>query len=71
LQTRKNFVRDMKVRGSVGCSVHKKVEFRIPGGESRVKSKITALDFRRADLKPLQGCAWKNTVECDPGEKMG
>lgn len=35
----------VKVRGSLGCSDHKMVEFRIMRGRSRTKSKIISLDF--------------------------
>ena len=41
---------DVKAEGSLGCSDHEIVEFRIVRGWSRVKSKITVLDFRRADF---------------------
>lgn len=43
-----------EIRGSTGYSVHKVVEFGIPGEGSRAKSKIMALDLIRADLQPLQ-----------------
>lgn len=58
----------MKVRSSVVCSVRKMVEFTILEG-SKAKNKITALDFRKADLQPLQRPPWKNPMEYDPGEK--
>jgi len=40
----------VKVKGSLGCSDHKVVEFRLLRGGTRVKSKLTTLDFRRADF---------------------
>lgn len=39
----------MNVKGSHGCSNHEMVEFRLLRGGSKAKSKITSLDFRRAD----------------------
>lgn len=45
-----NEVRDMKVGGDLGCSDHEMPEFRILRGGSRTKIRITALDFRRADI---------------------
>ncbi|KAK4817889.1 hypothetical protein QYF61_002058 [Mycteria americana] len=41
---------DVKVEGSLGCSDNEMVEFGILKGRRRVKSKLTALDFRRASL---------------------
>lgn len=37
------------VRGSLGCSNHVMISFRILRGGSKVVSRTTALDFRRAD----------------------
>lgn len=42
-------VRDVKVKGSIGCSDHGLVEFRILRGGSKTETRITTLDFRRAD----------------------
>lgn len=42
-------LQDMNVKGSHGCSNHEVVEFRLLRGRSKAKSKITSLDFRRAD----------------------
>lgn len=41
---------DVKVEGSLGCSNHKMVEFRVPRRGTRAKSKITTLNIRRADF---------------------
>ncbi|GAB0205782.1 hypothetical protein GRJ2_003043800 [Grus japonensis] len=43
-------VGDVKLKGSLGCSDHKMVEFRILRAARRVCSKLTTLDFRRADF---------------------
>ena len=40
----------MKVGGSLGCNDHETVEVRFLRGDSRAKSRNTALDFRRADF---------------------
>ena len=40
----------MRVRGSLGCSDHDMVEFRILRGGSRAKSRIVTLDLRRANF---------------------
>ena len=47
---KEGLVADMKVRGSLGCLDHETVEFRILRGGSRAISRITALDFRRANF---------------------
>lgn len=39
----------VKLKGSLGCSDHKMVNFKILGAAGRVHSKFTGLDFRRAD----------------------
>lgn len=71
IANKEELIRDVKVRSSIGCSVHKVMKFSILGEGSRAKSKIIALDFRRADLQPLQRPAWANPMEYDPGEKRG
>ncbi|KAK4823788.1 hypothetical protein QYF61_006510 [Mycteria americana] len=48
--TPKRLIGDVKVKGSLGCSDHDMVDFRILRGRRRVKSKLTILDFRRADF---------------------
>ena len=60
-------VDDVHVRGSLGCSDHEVVEFRIPRGGSRAVSSITALDFRRANFglfkDLLGGIPWIRALE--------
>ena len=41
---------NMKLKGSLGCSGHEMVEFKILRATRRVRSKLTTLDFRRADF---------------------
>jgi len=58
LTNKEGLVEDVKVRGSLGYSDHEMVKFRILRGESRAISRITALDFRRANFglfKDLHG----------------
>ncbi|GAB0190901.1 hypothetical protein GRJ2_001555400 [Grus japonensis] len=50
LTNNKGLVGDMKVKGSLGCSDHEMVELRILRGGSRIKGRLTTLDFGRADF---------------------
>ncbi|GAB0208438.1 hypothetical protein GRJ2_003309500 [Grus japonensis] len=50
LTNKEGLVGDVKLKGSLGCNDHKMVEFRILRAARRARSKLTALDFRRADL---------------------
>ncbi|GAB0204060.1 protein Hook 3-like [Grus japonensis] len=50
LTNKEGLVGNVKVKGSLGCSDHEMVEFRILRAGRRVKSKLTTLDFRRADF---------------------
>jgi len=57
----------VKVGGSLGCSDHEMVEFRILRGGSRAVSRITTLDLRRANFglfKHLrEGVPWVRALE--------
>ena len=57
----------MKVKGSLGCSDHEMVEFKILRAARRVHSKLATLDFRRADfglLRDLLGrIPWYKALE--------
>ena len=55
LTNKEGLVGDVKVEGSLGCSDHEVVEFRILRGGSRAKSKITTLDFRKSDFDLFKG----------------
>jgi len=48
--TKEGLVGSVKLKDSLGCSDHEMVEFQILRAERRVHSKLTALDFRRADF---------------------
>jgi len=50
LTNKEGLVEDVKVGGSLGCSDHEMVEFRILRGGSRAISRIKTLDFRRANF---------------------
>ncbi|GAB0184915.1 triadin [Grus japonensis] len=50
LTNKEGLVGDIKLKGSLGCSDHEMVEFRILRAARRAHSKLTTLDFRRADF---------------------
>ncbi|GAB0206541.1 mitochondrial enolase superfamily member 1 [Grus japonensis] len=50
LTNKEGLVGDVKLKGSLGCSDHKMVDFRILRAARRARSKLTALGFRRADF---------------------
>ncbi|GAB0208218.1 hypothetical protein GRJ2_003287500 [Grus japonensis] len=50
LTNKEGLVGDVKLKGSLGCSDHEMVEFRILRAARRARSKLTTLDFRRADF---------------------
>ncbi|GAB0179147.1 hypothetical protein GRJ2_000380000 [Grus japonensis] len=50
LTSKEGLVGDVKLKGSLGCSDHEMVEFKILRAVRRVHSKLTTLDFRRADF---------------------
>jgi len=67
LTNRAGLVEDVKAGGSLGCSDHEMVEFRILRGGSRAISRITALDFKRANFglfkDLLGGIPWIRALE--------
>ncbi|GAB0205107.1 hypothetical protein GRJ2_002976300 [Grus japonensis] len=50
LTNKEGLVGDVKVKGSLGCSDHEMVEVEILRAARRVHSKLTTLDFRRAQF---------------------
>ncbi|GAB0204992.1 hypothetical protein GRJ2_002964800 [Grus japonensis] len=50
LTNKEGLVGDVKLKGSPGCSDHEMVEFKILRAARRAHSKLTTLDFRRADF---------------------
>jgi len=67
LTNREGLVENVKVGGSLGCSDHEMVEFRILHGGSRAISRIKNLDFRRANFdlfkELLGGIPWVGSSE--------
>ncbi|GAB0203792.1 mitochondrial enolase superfamily member 1 [Grus japonensis] len=67
LTNKEGLVGDVKLKGSLGCSDHEMVEFRILRAARRVHRKLTTLDFRRADFglfRDLLGrIPWDNALE--------
>jgi len=55
LTNKEELVGNVEVRGSLGCSDHEMVEFKILRAARRVHSKLTTLDFGRADFGLLRG----------------
>ncbi|GAB0179418.1 hypothetical protein GRJ2_000407100 [Grus japonensis] len=47
---KEGLVGNVKLKGSLGCSDHETVEFKILRAARRVHSKLTTLAFRRADF---------------------
>ncbi|GAB0209186.1 triadin [Grus japonensis] len=54
LTNKEGLVGDVQLKGSLGCSDHEMVEFRILRAARRACSKLTTLDFRRADFGPFR-----------------
>ncbi|GAB0209472.1 hypothetical protein GRJ2_003414300 [Grus japonensis] len=50
LTNKEGLVGNVKLNGSLGCSDHEMVEFKILRTARKVHSKLTTLDFRRADF---------------------
>jgi len=67
LTNKEGLAEDVKVGGSLGCSDHEMVNFRILHGGSRVTSRIKTLDFSRANFglfkDLLGGNPWVRALE--------
>ncbi|GAB0183226.1 hypothetical protein GRJ2_000787900 [Grus japonensis] len=67
LTNKEGLVGDVKLKGSLGCSDHETVEFRILRAARRARSKLTTLDFSRADFglfrDLLGGIPWDKALE--------
>ncbi|GAB0183347.1 hypothetical protein GRJ2_000800000 [Grus japonensis] len=50
LANKEGLVENVKLKGSLDCSDHEMTEFKILRAARRAHSKLTTLDFRRADL---------------------
>jgi len=60
-------VGNVKLKGSLGCSDHEMIEFKILQAARRVRSKLATLDFRRTDFGLLWdllcGIPWDKALE--------
>lgn len=67
-------VKDLKVRGSLDCGDHEKVEFRITRAGRKAQSRIVTPGFRRADfglLRDLLGrIPWETDTERSGPEEL-
>ncbi|GAB0176076.1 hypothetical protein GRJ2_000072800 [Grus japonensis] len=67
LINKEELVGNVKLKGSLGCSDHEMVEFKILRAARRVHSKLTTLDFRKADFclfrDLLGGVPWDKALE--------
>ena len=50
LTTKEVLIGNVKLRGSLGCSYHEMVEFKILRATRKGHSKLITLDFQRADF---------------------
>lgn len=66
LQNKEELIGNMKVKGSLGFSNCEIVKFKILREVSKINSRMTALDFRRADLGLLREAFMGN---CSAGQK--
>lgn len=62
LTSKEGQVRNAKLKGSLRCSDHEMVEFRILKAARRAHSKVTTLDFRRADIGLFRDLLGKSTL---------
>jgi len=70
LTNKEGLVGNMKLKGSLGCSDHEMVEFKILTAARRLHSKLSTLDFRTADFGHfglfrdlLSGVPWDKPLE--------
>ncbi|GAB0181325.1 hypothetical protein GRJ2_000597800 [Grus japonensis] len=63
LTNKERLVGNVKLKGSLGCSDHETVEFKILRAVRRAHSKLTTLDFRRADFALFRDLLGR--VPCD------
>jgi len=75
LTNKEGLVEDVKAAGSLSCSDHEMVEFRIVRGGSRVISRIKTLDFRRPNFglfkELLGGIPWARALESRGSKSAG
>ncbi|PKU39572.1 dtw domain-containing protein 2 [Limosa lapponica baueri] len=75
LTNKEGLVGNVKFKGSLGCSDHEMVEFKILRAARRVCSKLATLHFRRADFELLRDLigrvAWKKNWRGEGPKKAG
>ena len=71
LTNKEGLVGNVKLKGSLGCSDHEMVEFRILRAVRRVHSKLTYPGLQESRLWPPQGSAWWSTMGQSSGGKRG
>lgn len=63
---KEELVRDVKVRGSLGCSVHE-MEFTVLRGGNKAKIRTATMDFRRVEFGLSRdlfgGISWETAQE--------
>ncbi|PKU46825.1 rna-directed dna polymerase from mobile element jockey-like [Limosa lapponica baueri] len=67
LTNKEGLVENVTLKGSLGCTDHEMVEFKILRAASRVCSKLITLDFRRADFGLLRYIRDKDNTREDVG----
>jgi len=67
LINKEGLVGNVKVKGSLGCSDHEMLDFKTLRVARRLRSKLTTLDFRRADFGLLRDLL--NRIQWDKGSK--
>lgn len=70
LVDKKEMVENVKVKDNLGYRKHEAVEFIIHREESKEKSRITTLDFKRANVGLLRTC-FKDPIGNCLGEQKG
>jgi len=75
LMKKEGLVEDVKAGGSLGCSDHEMVNFRIMRGGSRATKRIKTLEFKRANFglfhDLLGGIPWVRTLEGRGSKRTG
>ena len=67
LTNQEGFLGSVKLKGSLDCSDHKMVEFKIFRASKRVRSRLATLDLRRANIdlfrELLSRVTWEKALE--------
>ena len=75
LTDKEGLVGNVRLKGSLGCSDREMMEFKVLRAARKVHSKLTALDFRKADVglfrDPLGKVPWGKALEGRGPKKAG